>query len=306
MATAEAARTLRLATRASAQATAQATAVADALMAAHVGLTVELVFVETLGDQRTDVPLHTIGGQGVFVKEVQLAVLRGQADFAAHSAKDLPSVVADGLQLAAFCERRDPRDALVGLPLDQLPTGATVATGSVRRRAQLTAARPDLQFVELRGNIHTRLSKLPIGGSLVMAVAALQILQLTEHIAEALSVDRFVPSPGQGCVALECRAHDHEVATLLAAVDHPTSRVAVQLERAFLAELGTGCSLPVAAHAVGDQLTGFLADNESDGQRSNLHVSERIAVHGTVTEQLQQAAALARRLHDRITRHDVS
>ena len=161
--------TLRLATRGSAQATAQATAVADALMAAHPGLMVELVFVETLGDQRTDVALHTIGGQGVFVKEVQRAVLQGDADLAAHSAKDLPSAVADGLQLAAFCERRDPRDALIGAALADLPQGATVATGSVRRRAQLTAVRPDLQFVELRGNIHTRLSKLPEDGALVMA-----------------------------------------------------------------------------------------------------------------------------------------
>ena len=167
--------TLRLATRGSAQATAQAQVVADALMAAHPGLTVTLVFVETLGDQRLDVPLHTMGGQGVFVKEVQRAVLRGDADFAAHSAKDLPSVVADGLQLAAFCERRDARDALVGARLDELAEGAPLATGSVRRRAQASVLRPDLQFVELRGNIITRLTKVPEGGALVMAIAALQM-----------------------------------------------------------------------------------------------------------------------------------
>lgn len=292
------ARVLRLATRGSAQATAQATAAADALMAAHPGLTVELVFVETLGDQRTDVPLHTIGGQGVFVKEVQRAVLDGHADFAAHSAKDLPSAVADGLQLAAFCERRDPRDALVGCSLAELPLGATVATGSVRRRAQLAAERPDLQFVELRGNIHTRLSKLPEGGALVMAVAAMQILSLTDRIAEALPVDRFVPSPGQGCVALECRAGDAEVAGLLAAIDHPAARAAVSLERAFLAELGTGCSLPVAAHAVADEqggftLTGFLAEPSA-----NLHVTKSITVTGPPDERLAQAASLARELAD--------
>lgn len=284
-------RTLRLATRGSAQATAQATAVADALMAAHDSLTVELVFVETLGDQRTDVPLHTIGGQGVFVKEVQRAVLQGHADLAAHSAKDLPSVEADGLQLAAFCERRDPRDALVGVALRDLPRGATVATGSVRRRAQLAAVRPDLRFVELRGNIHTRLSKLPDGGALVMAVAAMQILGLTDRIADVLPVDPFVPAPGQGCVAVECRAGDQEVAAFLAAVDHSPTRAAVQLERAFLAELGTGCSLPVAAHADGDHLTGFLADPSSD-----LHVMRSITVHGGHGERLAQAAALARSL----------
>jgi hydroxymethylbilane synthase len=280
-----------LATRGSAQATAQATAVAEALMAAHDALTVQLVFVETLGDQRTDVPLHTIGGQGVFVKEVQRAVLDGHADLAAHSAKDLPSVEADGLELAAFCERRDPRDALVGATLGGLPRGATVATGSVRRRAQLAAVRPDLRFVELRGNIHTRLSKVPTDGALVMAVAALQILDLTDRIAEVLKVDRFVPAPGQGCVAVECRAGDEAVAVLLAAVDHPATRAAVELERAFLAELGTGCSLPVAAHADGDQLTGFLAEPSSD-----LHVMKSIAVHGSHAERLAQAAGLARRL----------
>ncbi len=284
-------KTLRLATRGSAQATAQATAVADALMAAHPGLMVELVFVETLGDQRTDVPLHTIGGQGVFVKEVQRAVLDGHADLAAHSAKDLPSAPADGLHIAAFCERRDPRDALVGAALADLPLGATVATGSVRRRAQLTAVRPDLQFVELRGNIHTRLSKLPEGGALVMAVAALQILELTDRIAQYLPVETFVPSPGQGCVAVECRSDDAEVAELLAAIDHPTTRATVELERAFLAELGTGCSLPVAAFAVGGLLTGFLADPST-----NLHVTKSVTVQGGRDERLQQAGELARSL----------
>ena len=137
---------LRLATRGSAQATAQSTAVADALRAAHPGLEVELVFVETLGDQRADVPLHQMGGQGVFVKEVQRAVLDGAADIAVHSAKDLPSTTAEGLQLAAFCARRDARDALVGRSLVDLPEGATVATGSVRRRALLSSVRPDLDF----------------------------------------------------------------------------------------------------------------------------------------------------------------
>lgn len=279
---------LRLATRSSAQATAQSQAVADALMAAHPGLSVALVFVETLGDQRTDVPLHTIGGQGVFVKEVQRAVLDGHADLAVHSAKDLPSVTADGLQLAALCARRDPRDALVGAALADLPEGATVATGSVRRRAQLQAVRPDLQFVELRGNIHTRLSKLPEGGALVMAVAAMEILGLTDRIAQVLPVTEFVPAPGQGCVAIECRADDAATAGLLAAVDHPVTRAAVEAERAFLAELGTGCSLPVAAHAVDGVLHGFLAD-----PASGRHVARSITLGGQGTA---DAAALAREL----------
>lgn len=251
---------LRLATRGSAQATAQSQAVADALQAAHPGLRVDLVFVDTLGDQRTDVPLHSIGGQGVFVKEVQRAVLHGHADLAVHSAKDLPSMTAEGLHLAAFCARRDPRDALVGASLADLPAGATVATGSVRRRALLADARPDLQFVELRGNIHTRLSKLPEGGALVMAVAAMEILGLTDRIAEHLTPDIFVPAPGQGCVAIECREGDDATALVLAAVDHAPTRAAVTGERAFLAELGTGCSLPVGAHSTGHVLHAVLAD----------------------------------------------
>ena len=284
---------LRLATRSSAQATAQAQAVADALMAAHDGLQVELVFVETLGDQRLDVPLHTIGGQGVFVKEVQRAVLAGQADLAVHSAKDLPSVTGEGLLLAAFTARRDARDALVGRSLAGLPQGATVATGSVRRRAQLMAVRPDLQFVELRGNIHTRLSKLPEGGALVMAVAAMQILDITDRIAQALPVDEFVPAPGQGCVAIECRDDDTHTAAVLAAVDHAPTRLVVEAERAFLAELGTGCSLPVAAHAVevapGEHLLhGFLAD-----PASGRHVARSVALPAGGTESRAVAAALA-------------
>ena len=287
--------TLRLATRGSAQATAQAQAAATALMAAHPGLTVELVFVETLGDQRTDVPLHTIGGQGVFVKEVQRAVLEGHADFAAHSAKDLPSVVAEGLQLAAFCARRDPREALIGRSLSDLPHGATVASGSVRRRAQLAAVRPDLQFVELRGNIQTRLGKLPEGGALVMAVAALQILELTDRIAEILPADTFVPSPGQGSVALECRADDAATADLLSAIDHHSTRLDVEAERAFLAELGTGCSLPVAAHADGDRLYGFLAAPTLDSA-SGRFVRRRVSLPPAGPQRLTLAAGLARSL----------
>lgn len=290
--------TLRLATRGSAQASAQSRAVAAALEAAHPGLQVSLVFVETLGDQRTDVPLHTMGGQGVFVKEVQRAVLAGDADLAVHSAKDLPSVTAEGLQLAAFCERRDPRDALVGATLAELGEGATLATGSVRRRALLQTLRPDLEFVELRGNIQTRLGKVPPGGALVMAVAALQILGLTERIAEVLPAS-FVPAPGQGCVAVECRADDRAVAELLAAVDHPPTRAAVSIERAFLAQLGTGCSLPVAAHADSDELTGFLAAPSADLRRPNW-VRDSVTLHGSLAERAVQAAELAHDLQRRL------
>ncbi len=290
---------LRLATRGSAQATAQALAVAVALEAAHPGLTVELVLVETSGDRRADVPLHTIGGQGVFVKEVQQAVLDQRADVAVHSAKDLPSTAAPGLHLAAYCARRDPRDALVGAALDELAQGATVATGSVRRRAQLAAVRPDLAFVELRGNIHTRLGRIPAGGAIVMAVAALEILELTDRIAEVLPVEVFVPAPGQGCVAVECRADDDATTALLAAVDHPATRRSVSAERAFLAELGTGCSLPVGAFAAGEVLTGFLADPTSGCHEIR---STLLAVGADPDVDAAHAATLARQLHTAVDR----
>ncbi|MET0663010.1 MAG: hydroxymethylbilane synthase [Ilumatobacteraceae bacterium] len=278
---------LRLATRGSRQALGQARAVAAAIEAA-TGTGVEFVLIETTGDRRLDVPLHSIGGQGVFVKEVQRAVLDGRADLAVHSAKDLPSTTADGLSIVAFTERRDPRDVLVGSTLAELPDGATVASGSVRRRAQLARVRPDLNFVELRGNIDTRLTKIPVGGAIVMAAAALQILELTDRIADHLPIDEFVPAVGQGCVAVETRAGDERTAELVTAVDHADTRRAVEVERAFLAELGSGCSLPVAAHAADGVLRTFLAD-----PARNLAVGDVLDLAGTRAD-LELAAAAAR------------
>jgi hydroxymethylbilane synthase len=266
-------------------------------MAANPGRAVELVFVETLGDrtQHDNVPLHTIGGQGVFVKEVQSAVLRGDADMAAHSAKDLPSLTAEGLQLAAFCARRDARDVLIGSTLAGLANGAPVATGSVRRRAQLKVGRPDLHFLELRGNIHTRLGKVPEGGAIVMAAAALQVLDLFSEISDYLPPASFVPSPGQGCVAVECRVDDDEIAMLLATIDHAPTRLAVEVERAFLAELGSGCSMPVGAHAADGSLTAFLA--AEDGAR---HITESIVLPSDHDLAMARSAELARSIHDRL------
>jgi hydroxymethylbilane synthase len=250
---------LRLATRGSRQALAQSNVVAS-VIAAATGRVVDLVLIETTGDLRQDVPLHSIGGQGVFVKEVQRAVLDGRADIAVHSAKDLPSDTAEGLVIGAFTERRRANDVLIGSTLDELEIGATVASGSVRRRAQLAAVRPDLQFVELRGNIDTRLSKIPDGGAIVMALAALEILEMTDRIDETLALDAFVPAVGQGCVAVECRVDDHDTLASVAAVDHAATRRRVEIERAFLGELGSGCSLPVGGHVIGHDLHVFLAD----------------------------------------------
>lgn len=253
---------VRIATRSSAQARAQSEHVGSLLETAHSGLSVEYVYVDTQGDLNATTPLHQMGGQGIFVKEVQRAVLDGRADIAVHSAKDLPSQPADGLVIGAIGERRTPNDALVGARLDELAQGATIATGSVRRRAQLLQLRPDLNFIDLRGNIQTRLSKIPPGGAIVMAVAAMEILGITDQIAEQLPLDVAIPMVGQGSVAVECRSEDDATRELLAAIDHPQSRRAVEAERSFLFVLGAGCSLPVGAHLSTDGVfRAFMADD---------------------------------------------
>ena len=259
---------IRIATRPSPQARTQAQVVADALSLA-TGLACELVFVESSGDVRADVPLHQMAGQGVFVKEVQRAVLDGRADVAVHSAKDLPTESDPGLIVGAWCVRRDARDALVGSNLTNLGDGATVATGSVRRRAQLNAIRPDLRFAELRGNIGTRLERVPTGGAIVMAVAAMEVLGLTDRITELLDPAMFVPMVGQGCVAVEHRFGDSRLRETLATIDHAPTRHAVETERAFLRVLGSGCSLPVGAHVdESDVITTFLATGDpATGER---------------------------------------
>lgn len=290
---------LRIATRSSAQARTQAEHLGAAVMAASPGTRVEYVFVDTSGDLDRTTPLHELGGQGIFVKEVQRAVLDGRADVAAHSAKDLPSATAEGLVIAAFTARRSAEDALVGARLADLAEGATVATGSVRRRSQLARIRPDLVFTELRGNIATRLGKIPEEGAIVMAVAALEILGLTDRIAEVLDVSTAVPMVGQGCVAAECRDDDAVTASLLAAVDHQPTRRALECERAFLAELGAGCSLPVGAHlAVDGTFRAYMA--ATDGHDS-------VQIEGSIgpdDDHVSVGAAVARECRDRLTRRE--
>jgi hydroxymethylbilane synthase len=239
------------------------------LLRAAGDVSVEVVVVETSGDRRRDVPVWELGGQGVFVKEVQAAVLGGRADIAVHSAKDLPSETAPGLALAAVPVRADPRDALVGSSLDRLAAGALVATGSVRRRAQLAWLRPDLTFTGLRGNIETRLERVPPGGAVVTAFAALERLGLSERAAQVLDPSVMLPQVGQGALAVECRADDSVALDLLAQIDDAKAHVAVVAERAFLARLGGACDLPVGAYALagaGAALTveGMLAS--ADGR----------------------------------------
>lgn len=235
---------LRAATRGSTLARAQTDLVIELL-----GVDAEPVVVDTVGDRRTDVPIWELGGRGVFVKEVQAAVLDGRADFAVHSAKDLPSTTPGGLCIAAVPERADARDALVGQRFDSLPPGARIATGSVRRRCQLAWLRPDLTFAGLRGNIDTRLSKAGGFAAIVMAAAALERLGRTPEVTDVLPPGLMVPQVGQGALAVECRAGDERTLAAVAAIEHTPSRRAVDAERAWLREVGGGCDLPVGAHA---------------------------------------------------------
>ena len=267
---------LRVATRGSELARWQADHVGR-LLAAGGGPGIELVIVSTAGDRRSDTPIHAMGGKGVFVKEVQAAVLEGRADLAVHSAKDLPALTPDELIIAAVPPRADARDALVGARLDELGPGAVVATGSVRRRAQLAWLRPDLTFAELRGNIATRLDKASGFDAIVMAVAALERLDLQPDVVDRLDPSVVLPQVGQGALAVECRADDSETLELVARIEDRDSRRAVDAERSFLTELGGDCDLPAGAHATtGDgsiAISGVLAS--LDGR-----VLLRLAVEG--------------------------
>ncbi len=241
-------RPLRVATRGSELARWQANRVAMLL-----GDDAELVIVTTTGDARTDVPIHAVGGTGIFVKEVQQAVLEGRADVAVHSAKDLPATPGpEGIVLASVPERADARDVLVGSTFDALPAGGRVATGSVRRRAQLAALRPDLTFSELRGNIPTRLDRAGEFDAVVVAAAALVRLGREDAAAEYLEPSVMLPQVGQGALAVECRTDDAETRERLHAIDDTRAHAAVGAERAYLAHLGGGCDLPCGAYATLD------------------------------------------------------
>src|SRR5215213_7450864 len=181
------------------------------MVAEMLGIEVQTLVIETSGDKRTDVPIWELGGRGVFVKEVQAAVLDGRADFAVHSAKDLPSSTPSGLRLACVPKRADARDALVGRRFDALVPGARIGTGSVRRRAQLAWLRPDLTFGGLRGNMETRLSKVSGFSAIVVAAAALDRLGRASEITEVLPTSVLIPQVGQGALAIECRAGDDDI-----------------------------------------------------------------------------------------------
>ncbi len=256
---------LRLATRRSPLALWQANEVARLLVAAHSDIEVELVPTSTTADERLDLTIADLGGKGAFATQVQAMVAAGVADAAVHSAKDLPSSPTPGLVLAAVPARANPYDVLVGAPLHQLAEGATIRTGSSRRRVQLQAARPDLGFEELRGNIQTRLGKIPEGGAIVMAAAAFERLAITDPQPHELPLDVMIPQVGQGSLAVECRLDDGPTAELLVAIEHETSRLRLDVEREFLVELGGDCELPAGAYAEMEDdgslsITGILAE----------------------------------------------
>ena len=268
---------MRIATRSSPLATWQARAVAEALKAAGLpGGDIELVGVRTSGDLDLSTPISEMSGRGVFVTEVQAAVLDGRADIAVHSAKDMRSEPTGGLTLAGCLVRGDASDALVGLTLDEIPHGGVVATGSQRRQCQLAALRSDLSFTGLRGNIARRIAAAAEPGiaAVVVASAALERLDESHLIAQRFSPDELVPQAGQGAIAIEHRADDVDTAAAVGAIIDDVTTRCVRAERAFLRTLGGGCDLPTGAHATLDAdgrlaMSAVLASPDGDLARAS-------------------------------------
>lgn len=253
---------LRIATRGSRLALWQAEHVRDRLLALHPGLAVELVVMKTTGDKILDSPLAKIGGKGLFVKELEQAMLEGRADLAVHSMKDVPVDLPDGLHIACVLSREDPRDCMLarhGGGLDTLPQGAVVGTSSLRRRSQLRALRPDLDLRDLRGNVNTRLAKLDAGefDAIVLALAGLKRLGLDGGVTQKFATDVMLPAIGQGIIGIECRRGDSRVEALIAPLHDADARDVIAAERALNAALHGGCQVPIAGHAVldGDRLS---------------------------------------------------
>lgn len=262
---------LRIGTRGSALALWQAEWVKAQLLAAHEELAVELLVIKTTGDKILDVPLAKVGGKGLFVKEIEEALLDGKADLAVHSVKDMPAELPDGLQLAVMPPREDPRDALIsrnGAGLEALPHGARVGTSSLRRAAQLLHLRPDLRIETLRGNVDTRLRKLESEGfdAIVLAAAGLKRMELSHVVSEYLEPERMLPAVGQGALGIETRTGDAFTNEMVASLAHPETMTIVRAERAFLKRLEGGCQVPIGAHATMEGetliLTGMVADLE--------------------------------------------
>jgi hydroxymethylbilane synthase len=274
-------RRIRIGSRGSRLALVQAESIRDALARALPHASIEIQLIQTEGDRVLDRPLSAIGGSGLFIKEIEAALLEGKIDLAVHSMKDLESATPEGLALAATTERIDPRDALVSRTvgsLEELPQGATIATGSLRRRSQLLASRPDLNVMDLRGNVPTRLEKYDRSSwdGVVLASAGLLRLDWKHRIRAFLSAEVMVPAVGQGALALETRSDDPELIRELRFLNHPETESAVKAERSFLARLAGGCRVPIGGHAVLGKdrttaLTGYVGS--VDGAR---HLCRRV------------------------------
>jgi len=247
--------TVRIATRKSALAMWQAEYVKAQLEHFHQNITVELVPMTTKGDIILDTPLAKVGGKGLFVKELEVAMLEGRADIAVHSMKDVPVDFPEGLGLEVICPREDPRDAFVSnafSTLSDLPQGAIVGTSSLRRQCQLKAKRPDLDIRDLRGNVNTRLRKLDEGqyDAIILAAAGLIRLEMSERIAQYIEPEEMLPANGQGAVGIECRTNDDTIKALLKPLECSTTRIRVLTERAMNKALEGGCQVPIASYSV--------------------------------------------------------
>lgn len=276
-------KTLKIATRQSPLALWQAEHIKARLEALHQGLQVELVTFVTQGDKILDTPLAKIGGKGLFVKELEAALLDGRADLAVHSMKDVPMALPEGLTLAVICEREDPLDAFVSntyASFADLPQGAKVGTSSLRRKCQILKSRPDLEIIDLRGNVGTRLSKLDAGlyDAIILASAGLKRLGLADRIRHSLDADLSLPAVGQGALGLECREADSTVLDCILPLMHDETNACVRAERAFNAYLEGGCQVPIAGYAT--------------LQQDGLHIEGRVgSVDGlTLLQATQQGA----------------
>ena len=275
-------RPLVLGTRGSALARRQAELAIEALLRVGPDVEIETRVIRTEGDRPRDVPLEAIGGEDVFVKDIERRLAKGEIDLAVHSLKDMPAQTPEGLEIGAVLARGDPRDALVsrdGARLQSLPAGARIGTDSRRRAVQLLALRPDVRPASIRGNVDTRLRKVAAGeyDAAVLAVAGLERLGLLRQASQLFSVDELLPAVGQGALAVECRADDRETLALLALVDHKETRLAVTAERAFLRRLGAGCRLPVGAYAEVEsgnlRLRALMADESGSLHRAEASAS---------------------------------
>ena len=277
-------KTLKIATRQSPLALWQAEHIKARLEALHADVTVELVTFVTQGDKILDTPLAKIGGKGLFVKELEAALLDGRADLAVHSMKDVPMALPEGLTLAVICEREDPLDAFVSNTFshfDALPQGAKVGTSSLRRKCQILKQRPDLNIIDLRGNVGTRLSKLDAGNydAIILASAGLKRLGLAERIRHTLTPDMSLPAVGQGALGLECREDDQVVLDYILPLMHEQTDVCVRAERAFNAYLEGGCQVPIAGYAT--------------LQNGHIHLEGRVgSVDGAILLQATQTGAM--------------